>query len=105
MRYRKEHKLMANKDEGNRKPNDEVGVDQQQPAQQPAQAQQRPRSRTTRDANGNEIPFNPAPRAHATESMSFLGARGQQQFRNRENPGIPTMARPEAKASAKWQPM
>jgi hypothetical protein len=70
----------------------------------PAQ-KQRPKSLTTKDQNGNEIPFTPAPRSHATESMAFLGARGQEQFRKRENPGIPQASTPEAKASAKWQPM
>jgi hypothetical protein len=59
----------------------------------------------TKDQNGNDIPFNPAPRSHASESMTFLGARGLEQFRKREDPGIPASSTQEAKDAARWVPL
>lgn len=60
---------------------------------------------TIKDKDGNDVPFYAAPRSHATESITRLSARGQEQFRKREDPGLPDSATPEAKASAKWVPL
>lgn len=60
---------------------------------------------TVKDKDGNDVPFYPAPRSHATDSITRLAARGVEQSKKREDPGLPDSATPEAKASAKWVPL
>ena len=78
---------------------------QAQADQQPAQNKPAYKAPTMKDKDGNDVPFYAAPRSHATDSITRLTARGVEQSKKREDPGIPDSATPEAKAKASWVPL
>lgn len=89
------------------------GLDQQGQQQQMNSAAQQ---QATQDANrrkpgqtimvgGQEVPFYPAPRGHATETMYRLNQRAREQERTAAKVDLPASATPEALASARVAPM
>ena len=95
----------------NRRIVDEEQVDEQaqQAQEQQAATQEKPSpqapSYTKKDAQGNDIPWYPAPAGHASQHMTAIAARGQEMFNKREDPGLPDALAPVSPVDQKFVPM
>lgn len=65
------------------------------------QRQNRPQGQTIKDAQGNEIPFFPAPIGHASNHMTRNAQRAREQERTAAKVDLPDSAKPEALANAR----
>lgn len=79
-------------------------------AQQQAAVSTRPAMFTAagaplKDAQGNEVPFFPAPRGHAADNLTRLNQRAREQERTQAKVDLPASATHEALQGAKFAPM